>query len=130
MSRTFAIVLLLASATAAFAQPAEPVPVAETVPVAEPEPTPAPEATPTPAPTPAPSVAATPALSLDKTVEAAPKTKPEVELKPGGYLQVDGRRFVENTGAHDVTVRRLRFKLDGTATKLLAFRTLIDFAGS
>lgn len=88
-------------------------------------------AQPAPVTEPAPAVAATPTSSVDKTIEVTPKTRPKVELEPGGYLQVDGRRFVENnTGAHDVTVRRLRFKLDGTATKLLAFRTLIDFAGS
>ena len=70
------------------------------------------------------------AQSVEKATPAEPTIK-KVELKPGGYLQVDGRRFVENnTGAHDATIRRLRFKLDGTATKLLAFRTLIDFAGS
>jgi phosphate-selective porin OprO/OprP len=70
------------------------------------------------------------AQSVEKSVEA-PKKLPKVELKAGGYLQVDGRRFIDNnTGAHDATIRRLRFKLDGTASKLLAFRTLIDFAGS
>jgi len=68
------------------------------------------------------------AQSVEKSIPSETK---KIDLKPGGYLHVDGRRFVENnTGAHDVTVRRLRFKLDGTATKLVGFRTLIDFAGS
>jgi phosphate-selective porin OprO/OprP len=74
------------------------------------------------------SAAAQPAV--EKQVEAQPRL-PKLDLKPGGYLQVDGRRFIDNNaGAHDATIRRLRFKLDGTASKLLAFRTLIDFAGS
>ena len=74
---------------------------------------------------------AQPVAPIEKSFEVTSKTKPKLELKPGGYLHVDGRRFVENnTGAHDVTVRRLRFKLDGSASKLLGFRTLIDFAGS
>ena len=77
------------------------------------------------------STASAQAPAVEKSIEVTPKTKPKLELEPGGYLHVDGRRFVENnTGAHDVTVRRLRFKLDGSASKLLGFRTLIDFAGS
>ena len=83
------------------------------------------------APEPTPATAVTPsAIGIEKQVDA-PRKLPKLDLKPGGYLQVDGRRFIENnTGAHDATIRRLRFKLDGTASKLVGFRTLIDFAGS
>ena len=131
MSRQLSILLLLAAAAPAFAQP-------EPTPAPAPEPAPAPVAEPAPvepapAPAPEPPAPVRPVASADviKSVEVTPKTPPKLELKPGGYLHVDGRRFVENnTGAHDVTIRRLRFKLDGSATKLLGFRTLIDFAGS
>lgn len=130
MSKVLAL-LVLASSTALAQTPPEPTPEPAPEPAPAPAPAPAPEPAPVAEPAPAPSVAATPAISLDKTIEVTPKTKPKLEVKPGGYLQVDGRRFVENnTGAHDFTIRRLRFKLDGTATKVLAFRTLIDFAGS
>lgn len=55
----------------------------------------------------------------------------KLELKPGGYAQSDARTFVgDGGGARDITIRRLRFKVDGSAYKLFNFRTLIDFAGS
>ena len=53
-----------------------------------------------------------------------------LELKPAGYLQVDGRRFLNGSEAHEITVRRLRFDLSGSASPRFKFRTLIDFAGS
>ena len=124
MSR-FVLLAILASSTVAFAQP-EPAPE----PTTAPEPEPAPEPTPPAAAAPAPTISAGDTIAVEKTVEAPPKPA-KLELKPGGYLHVDGRRFVENnTGAHDFTVRRLRFKLDGSASKLIGFRTLVDFAGS
>jgi phosphate-selective porin OprO/OprP len=58
------------------------------------------------------------------------KKKLPYEVKPGGYVQFDGRRFLDNTHAHEMTIRRLRFKVEGTATKYVKFRTLVDFAGS
>ena len=118
MSR-FVLFVFLASSTSALARPE-----------ATPDPTPV-EPVAEPAPEPAPAVvSAADVIAVEKTVEAPPK-QAKLDLKPGGYLHVDGRRFVENnTGAHDFTVRRLRFKLDGSASKLIGFRTLVDFAGS
>jgi phosphate-selective porin OprO/OprP len=67
---------------------------------------------------------ASPALAQE-TPAPAP-----VELKPGGYLQVDQRGFLTDTGTHELTVRRLRFKLDGRAFEYFKAYTLVDFAGS
>jgi phosphate-selective porin OprO and OprP len=94
---------------AAPAEPAQPAAPAEPVPVPAPEPTPA------------------PAIEIAKP---APATKLPLKLEPGGYAHVDGRRFLNDTEAHEMTVRRLRFRLDASAGKLLKFRTLIDAAGS
>ncbi len=64
--------------------------------------------------------------------EKGDKKEPKVplELKPGGYVQVDGRRFLNGAKTHELTIRRLRAKLDGKAGKYFAFGTLVDFAGS
>lgn len=68
--------------------------------------------------------------------QPAPEAMPaeplkKLELKPGGYIHSDARTFVnDDGGTRDITIRRLRFKLDGSAYKLFNFRTLIDFAGS
>ncbi|HEU0031692.1 MAG TPA: porin [Kofleriaceae bacterium] len=103
--------------------PAEPAP--------PPAPAPDPNATP-PATTPAPSVASTPDLPADKLAveKSAPAKKSVLEVKPGGYVHFDSRRQLNDTEAHEMTIRRLRFKLDGSATKYFKFRTLLDFAGS
>jgi phosphate-selective porin OprO/OprP len=83
--------------------------------------------TPPPEPQAPPPVAVEPAVKLETTAESK---KLPLELKPGGYVHVDQRRLLTESEAHEMTVRRLRFKLDGSATKLFRFRTLIDFAGS
>src|SRR4051812_21174817 len=138
MSNTSKLVLLvsLTLGVPALAQPADPVPVAAP---AEPPPSEAPPpqepVAPTPpagaAPAPQPSVAATPELSAEKVEKPADKPKQlPLELKPGGYVQLDSRRFLNESEAHEMTVRRLRFRIDGSAGKYFKFRTLIDFAGS
>lgn len=77
---------------------------------------------------------ASPALAQD--APAPTPEKPEdklakqIELKPGGYLQIDQREFLTDTGTHELTVRRLRFKLDGKAFRYFKVYTLVDFAGS
>lgn len=76
-------------------------------------------AQPAPEPVPAPAV-----------TTSAPPPPPRLVLKPGGYVHSDARTFASDTGARDITIRRLRFKLDGSAYQLFNFRTLIDFAGS
>jgi len=128
------------------AQPAPPAPPPPPAPPAAPTP-PAPDAAPPPAaPTPptqaepAPTdqpAGAEPAAGAAKPGAAKPgAAKPgdakarKLELKPGGYLQTDARTFLSDDGVRDITIRRLRFKLDGSAYKLFNFRTLIDFAGS
>jgi len=58
------------------------------------------------------------------------KLAKQIELKPGGYLQIDQREFLTDTGTHELTVRRLRFKLDGKAFRYFKVYTLVDFAGS
>jgi len=89
---------------------------------------PAPAGPPAPAP-----VALTPAAGADAKVTKPGDGKPgkKLDLKPGGYIHSDARTFVgDGGGARDITIRRLRFKLDGSAYKLFNIRTLIDFAGS
>jgi phosphate-selective porin OprO and OprP len=131
VSYKLSLVLILLASAPALAQP-EPTP-AEPAPA---EPTPPPPVEPAPGPAPAvaapakPSVAATPDLpgiSIEKGEKAK---KLPLELKPGGYAHFDSRRLLTDTEAHEMTIRRLRFKLDGSATKYFKFRTLIDFAGS
>jgi phosphate-selective porin OprO/OprP len=65
-----------------------------------------------------------PPAKVDKPAKRA------LAVTPGGYIQVDGRRLLTDPGTHEMTVRRLRFKLEGTAGPSFKFRTLIDFAGS
>lgn len=144
MRTAVALALLLSSSIAAAhpgddrpapTPPSEPPPPSEPTPPTEPssEPTPAkgPSSEPTSAeppvpPTPAPaSVAArTPG---ERPAESVLKW---LDVKPGGYLQVDGRRLLNGAETHELTVRRLRFDVSGTATPRFKFRTLIDFAGS
>jgi phosphate-selective porin OprO and OprP len=85
-------------------------------------------ADPAPAPTPAPESKPAPAAGIAKHDDGKPARK--LDLKPGGYLQSDARTFASDDGIRDITIRRLRFKLDGNAYKRFNFRTLIDFAGS
>jgi phosphate-selective porin OprO/OprP len=81
-----------------------------------------------PAPAPAP---AAPAAAAKVTREGDGKPAKQLDLKPGGYIHSDARTFVGDSGGpRDITIRRLRFKLDGSAYKLFNIRTLIDFAGS
>jgi len=109
----------------ALAQPTDPPPVA-TDPAPAPDPAPArnPDVAPVPAPPPPPTQE--PVAKL----EASAPEKVKLDLKPGGYVQLDSRRQLNDTETHDMTIRRLRFKLDGGATRYFKFRTLIDFAGS
>jgi phosphate-selective porin OprO/OprP len=104
-------VVLLAAPAAAQPAPAEP-------------PAPVPAPAPAPAP-PAPEAAAT------VTQQGEGKPAKQLDLKPGGYIHSDARTFVGDAGGpRDITIRRLRFKLDGSAYKRFNIRTLIDFAGS
>jgi phosphate-selective porin OprO and OprP len=109
------IAVLLAARAAAQPAPADPPPVPP------PDPAPAPAPPPTPAPEPAPPAKVT------KRDDAKPR---KLDLKPGGYIHSDARTFANDGGVRDITIRRLRFKLDGSAYKLFNIRTLIDFAGS
>ena len=68
------------------------------------------------------------ALLVSSTALAEPARR--IELAPGGYLHVDARRTLTEDELHDMTIRRLRFRLDGSAGPSFRFRTLLDFAGS
>lgn len=132
----FALLPLLSSSLALADDPdptpPPPPPPADQPPVQDPAPVPTPTPTPAPAPRPTPVEPEgkgdlLPAkLGVEKSAD---KPKP-LEVKPGGYVQVDSRRTLTGDETHDMTIRRLRFKLDGSATKLFRFRTLLDFAGS
>lgn len=89
------------------------------------------EDAPAPASAPAPAPASAPASDAGVTKQGDGKPAKKLDLKPGGYIHSDARTFVGDSGGpHDITIRRLRFKLDGSAYKLFNIRTLIDFAGS
>lgn len=133
---SFRSVLLAAAASfsivsIASAQPAP-------APVPAPTPAPAPEPTPEPAPAPAeppPDAVAVPvAVPLavpveEKAEEKKEEKQPDIELKPGGYLQIDGKGFFEEAGIDDFQLKRVRPKLDGVAFGHVPFRLLLDFAG-
>jgi phosphate-selective porin OprO/OprP len=133
---SISLFVLAGSATAAAqTAPAEPAPAtppsdptpATATPPADPAPV-TPPADPTPATAPPP--AETPS-GIAVSAKLPGKGGGKLELKPGGYAQSDARTFVgDGGGARDITIRRLRFKVDGSAYKLFNFRTLIDFAGS
>ena len=123
---------LVLSSASALAQPAAEAPPPTESPPATPEPSAPESATPPPVPpapvTPAP---ATPALGPTPAPVAPSAPKPAtLTTKPGGYLQADSRLFLDDSGTHELTVRRLRFKVDGTAYRYVNFRTLVDVAGS
>jgi phosphate-selective porin OprO/OprP len=120
----------LSIASTAAAQPAPaPAPAAEPVaapPSAPIEPPPAEPASPpdtVAVPVAVPAAAAVP--GEDKKEDK----KPDFELKPGGYLQVDGKGFLEEEGIDDFQLKRVRPKLDGVAFGHFPFRLLLDFAG-
>jgi phosphate-selective porin OprO and OprP len=139
MSIRLSILFLLVSATTS----AQPTPAPAQPPLAEPPPAEPPtadvspvlEATPTPpTPTGEATVTAT-AAPLDVSAKVEPKleVKPEpkqLEIKPGGYLQADTRAFATDTGTHEQTLRRLRFKVEGKAFRYFKFNTLIETAQS
>lgn len=140
-SLSFALVFLFAAGAAA--QPApDPAPASEPsspdapAPTSAAAPAPVPEATatdPVPAaaaPAAASSSSATAAPSAGAVAKREDKPAKKIELKPGGYIHSDARVFASDEGVRDITIRRLRFKLDGTAYKIFNVRTLIDFAGS
>ena len=144
MSR-LALALLLVSSSA-FAQTADTPPSPPPSPPAPaPDPTPpapapsAPEAAPALVPAPAPAPVVEPPkpehtlseadLHAKSGEEAKPTVKP-IDLKPGGYVQADTRSFATDTGTHDLTLRRLRFKLDGKAFKYFKVYALVDTAQS
>jgi phosphate-selective porin OprO/OprP len=122
-------VITASASSTALAQPAEP-PIA---PAEPPTPTPPQPVTPPPPPPPAQTVVV-PVVAPDSPKEDKKdkdhKDKLPLEVKVGGYAQFDARRFLNESKAHELTIRRLRFKLDGSASKYFKFRTLIDFAGS
>lgn len=68
-----------------------------------------------------------PAASITETGDAKPKP---LDLSAGGYLQADTRSFATDTGSHDQTLRRLRFKADAKAFKYFRASTLIETASS
>jgi phosphate-selective porin OprO/OprP len=121
---------LIASAQPAPAPALDPAPTAPVVVEPGPEPVPAPVVVePTsaePAPVEAAPLAEPAAVAADKKDDK----KPDIELKPGGYIQVDGKGFLEEAGVDDFQIKRLRPKLDGVAFGHFPFRVLLDFAGS
>jgi phosphate-selective porin OprO/OprP len=135
MKSRLAITIVIASAPA-YAQstptPTEAAPATESAEAPAPAPVPA-----TPPPTTEPAATVT-ALTAPEPVKDAPEAsitaktevKKPLELKPGGYLQADTRSFATDTGTHEQTLRRLRFKLDGKAFKYFKLRTLIETASS
>lgn len=90
---------------------------------------PAPAPAPTPVVEPAPPPAVEDKLAVAE-VKPDDKLAKQVELKPGGYVQADQRSFATDTGTHELTLRRIRFKLDAKAFRYFKAYTLIDFAGS
>src|SRR5688500_10612390 len=68
--------------------------------------------------------------ALTESPPSLPTPTPQLELEPGGYLQADTRSFATDTGTHEQTLRRLRFKVDGKAFKYFKFNTLIETAAS
>lgn len=146
MTSRLASVLVVLAASPALAQPPDAPTPAPTTPVAAPTATPAPSPDAAPAPTPEATPAQAPVVvipSIQKEEKPLPSEKLEikegkpedklakqVELKPGGYVQADQRSFATDTGTHDLTLRRLRFKLDAKAFRYFKAYTLIDFAGS
>jgi phosphate-selective porin OprO/OprP len=78
-------------------------------------------------------VAAAASLTIVSTAAAQPapeeEKKPDIELKPGGYLQIDGKGFLEEEGIDDFQLKRVRPKLDGVAFGHFPFRLLLDLAG-
>jgi phosphate-selective porin OprO and OprP len=134
MSVRVTLLILLASATAsAQPPPAAEQPSTEVTPEPASEPAaPRPERASEPAAPPAePAVTATtaPEVSALKTETTKPEPK-QLEIKPGGYLQADTRAFATDTGTHEQTLRRLRFKVDGKAFRYFKFNTLIETAQS
>jgi phosphate-selective porin OprO/OprP len=127
---SFRSVLLAAAAASltivstAAAQPA-PAPTPPAAPAAAPADPPAAEPAAEPAP-PHDTIAVPVALPVAATKE---EKKPDIELKPGGYLQIDGRGFLEAEGIDDFQLKRVRPKLDGVAFGHFPFRLLLDFAG-
>jgi phosphate-selective porin OprO/OprP len=94
------------------------------------QPTPPPTATDVPAsPESVVTAQLPPTIGPEIKREEKPPQKP-LEIKPGGYLQADSRVFATDTGTHELTVRRLRFKVDGQALRHFRFQTLIDTATS
>lgn len=68
--------------------------------------------------------------SAQPASDPAPAPPPPVDVKVGGYMQVDARTFASDTGPHELTVRRLRFKAAGTALTYFRFNALVETAAS
>jgi phosphate-selective porin OprO and OprP len=131
--RSVVIVCSVLAAGDAVAQPIDPPTDPTAPPKDDPEPGPEPVAPTDPAPAPkivADVKADDPRPGLGLTTKQVLPGQVPLELHPGGYVQVDGRTLADDTDQHDMTVRRLRFRLEGNATKYFRFRTLVDFAGS
>lgn len=148
MFRHAIVVILLSVATVA-AQPTSPIgapppedspPASAPILPSEPSPTVTPtQAEPVTSPPielqpPPPIVSAPPALPSSSVPKSEPSANPKeaipLDIKPGGYLQIDTRNFATGADASDILVRRLRFRAKGTAFKYFKFNTLIDTAGS
>jgi phosphate-selective porin OprO/OprP len=127
MSTRLVVSILLVAGTAAAQTPTTNEPaVPPPAPSAEP---PGAEPAPLPPPEPAP-VPSTPAIEKKLEPEKKKDEPKPLEVKPGGYLQADTREFANDSGTHEQTLRRLRFKVDGKALRYFKFRTLIETAQS
>ncbi len=75
-----------------------------------------------------------PPTSVDRPIAAPQGIEPlssvPLQLTPGGNIQADGRAFTNDSGSHDLTIRRLRAELAGKAYDYFKLYTLLDFASS
>lgn len=71
--------------------------------------------------------AETPVVSAGRDGFSIKSKNNDYQLKLKGYVQVDGRAFVENKGTDTFTPRRVRPILEGTVFKYFDFRIMPDF---
>jgi phosphate-selective porin OprO/OprP len=107
-----------------------PTPAPATPPTGEPTAAAAPPAGTGPVTEPAASGVAVPLAVAKQDDAGTQKQAKPVDVKVGGYLQADTREFASDSGTHEQTLRRLRFKVDGKALRYFKFRTLIETAQS
>ncbi len=137
MKRSYLVVALLLAPTAvanAQTPPADPPPPPPVPDVPQPPDAPiAPELPDAPEPPDAlvqPVPVAKPLAPAEGIQPITPISSVPLQLTPGANIQADGRAFTNNSGSHDMTIRRLRAELTGKAYDYFKFYTLLDFASS